>query len=270
MMNNELKQLKRHRTCTRIALVWSCGWLVASCVLLADLVKAQGIKINHDLGPIPAELVREAAWGVRERTGIDMQVVGTSHVDCEQGYIIVRRASPAEWSGFQRADSVYSVANGCQGKGWGQVVWHPTKPVTLVGLVHELGHTAGCWTHLALFPTNAMYTDPVEPFVTSHDVACIKASSWWPSTGGNACYAQVTSDLRLYIPSIAGLAVWLEYQGGYQWKRARTRLAAHQCPGASLSGSVATLSDVRGYGLVPLSFVRLRNTGTTWTLEAAR
>lgn len=244
--------------------------IAASVWMAWDLVYGQTIKINSDLGPIPAALVDEAAWSIRERLGINMQIVGTSNVDCEQGHVIVRRASPAEWQAFAFPESVYAAASQCGGTGWGQVIWHPTKPVTLIGMRHELAHTAGCWTHFNILSWNVMFGDPYEPFLTADDLDCIRARNWWPRSGENECFAEVGPNLSLYIPSINGFAAWLRYQGGMDWTLYRSRATNVRCHGNTLAGQVAELRDVRGYGILPLTYVRLRQVNGIWRLEAAR
>lgn len=249
-------------------------WIAA--VLISCGVNGQTIKINSDLGPVPSALVEEAAWEFKNRLGINMDIVGTSHVDCEYGHIIVRRAGAVEWAGFGYPSSVFAVSSQCGGVGWGQLIWHPTKPFHLIGLTHELGHNAGCWQELAIFDSNVMYGNPIESALTVHDTACITATNWWPRSGGDPCYARLADDMSLYIPSIGNAtagykAIWLDHVAGNDWAVVRTRTTSLRCPGNVLNGPVATFDDIRGYGMVPLNYGRMRDVGgSVWRLEAAR
>ena len=266
-MNNELKQLKRHRTCTRVAIVWSCGWLMASCLMLADLARAQSIYLDHRYGTVDAAMVDEASWIFRERFGMGMGIVGTTTAVC-QSPISVRLAGVAEWAAVGTTRD--AVTTNCSLPLRYQIVWSPWVAITVRVMRHEMGHAAGCWQELPADALNVMHPNATATFLNVADMDCITASNRGPMGVVDKCFVEVASNLDMYIPSIAGLQVWLTYQGAMQWTLAASRATSLSCPGNALSGPVATFDDVRGYGLVPLSFVRLRNTGTTWTLEAAR
>ena len=271
-MNNELKQLRRHRTCTRIALVWSCGWLLASCLMLADLARAQSIYLDYSYGTVDAAMVNEASWIFRERFGMGMDTAGATTTGCGSNRISVRYASIVEWAAANPpSSSAYAFAAYCDNPQQMQVIWSPFTPMHVNGLRHEFGHAAGCYRHLPFFASNVMHSAGSAQFLTVSDMECVLAGAFWPVGVIDKCFVEVAPNLDMYIPSIAGLQVWLTYQGAMQWTLAASRATSLSCPGNALSGPVATFDDVRGYGLVPLSFVRLRNTGgTTWTLEAAR
>jgi len=273
MMNNELKQLRRHRTCTRIALVWSCGWLMASCLMLADLAKGQAIYLNHDYGAVDPVIVDKAAWSIRQRADMAIGIAGTSTTACGNP-ITVRYAGIAEWAAINAPAGAYAVTANCPTSPQKQVVWSPYSAMNVNGLRHELSHAAGCSQHL--FSTdNVMHAAGSAEFLTASDVDCIINSAFWPLGTVDRCFVEVGAAFDMYIPSVSGLQVWLGYQGivggQHTWTETRRRVTGLGCPGNALSGSAVTFDDVRGYGMPALAYARLRHLGgVTWILEAAR
>jgi hypothetical protein len=239
--------------------------------MLADLARAQSIYLDHSYGTVLQGVVTEASWIFRERFGLGMDIVGTTISGCGSNRISVRYASIVEWAAANPpSSSAYAFSAYCDNPQQMQVIWSPYLPMHVNGLRHEFGHAAGCYRHLPFFASNVMHAAGSAQFLTVSDMECVQSGAFWPMGEIDRCFVEVGSDLSMYIPGIAGLQVWMAYQGAMQWALTASRASNLSCPGNALSGSVATFDDVRGYGLVPLSFVRLRNIGTTWTLEAAR
>jgi hypothetical protein len=235
--------------------------------MLADLARAQSIYINNNYGAINQAVVNEASWIFRERFSMGMDTVGTTTAVC-QSPISVRLAGVAEWAAVGTTRD--AVTTNCSLPLRYQIVWSPWVAITVRVMRHEMGHAAGCWQELPADALNVMHPNATATFLNVADMDCITASNRWPMGVVDKCFVEVATNLDMYIPGISGLQVWLTYQGAMQWALAASRATSLSCPGNALSGPVATFDDVRGYGIVPLSFVRLRNTGTTWTLEAAR
>lgn len=271
-MKAELREIKHRRTCSRIALVWSCGWLMASCLMLADLARAQSIYLDHSYGTVDAAMVNEASWIFRERFSMGMDTAGTTTAGCGSNRISVRYASIVEWAAANPpSSSAYAFAAYCDNPQQMQVIWSPYVPMHVNGLRHEFGHAAGCYRHLPFFNSNVMHAAGSAQFLTVSDMECVQSGAFWPMGEIDRCFVEVGSDLSMYIPSIAGLQVWLTYQGAMQWTLAASRATSLSCPGNALSGPVATFDDIRGYGMPALTYARLRHLGgVIWILEAAR
>jgi len=273
MNTADLKGLKRTILCERIAVIWSAGWGIASVLLMAALwphfASGQAIYLNHNGGTVDPDLVNEASWSIRERTGMGLDIAGTSTTACGNP-ITVRFASVSEWAAINKPSYAKAVTANCPVSPQKQVVLSPWDAPAVNTIRHELGHAAGCWKELS-GPENAMYSQVPAEFMTVADIDCIVAGAFWPLGMADRCFVEVGATMNMYIPSIAGLEVWLTYQGNYTWAVSRSKASTLHCSGNALSGSVATFDDVRGYSLGSLTYVRIRNTtGGLWVLEAAR
>jgi hypothetical protein len=244
---------------------------MASCLMLADLARAQSIYLDHSYGTVDAAMVNEASWIFRERFGMGMDIAGTTTTGCGSNRISVRYASIVEWAAANPpSSSAYAFSAYCDNPQQMQVIWSPYVPMHVNGLRHEFGHAAGCYRHLPFFASNVMHAAGSAQFLTVSDMECVLAGAFWPAGEVDRCFVEVGFDLSMYIPGIAGLQVWMAYRGNNTWVERARRASTLSCPGNALAGPVATFDDIRRYGLVPLSYARLRESGGVWTLEAAR
>jgi len=278
-INETLTELKTRRLCTMLAKVLIALTWLGVVAIVALPAHGQDIYINDAYGVVPRSVVNAASWGFRERLGmLDLSIRGTTATACDPDSISVRYASIPEWLAlFPATTTAFAITDDCDQSGRAmQIIWSPYKPMTAIGLQHEIGHALGCYSHLNLFTNNAMHAVGAAEILTAADVVCVLGGTDWPIGTVDQCFVSLGATWDMYVPGIEGLQVWLAYKGintstgQHTWQETTRRTSSLKCPGNDLRGNTVVFDDVRAYGLTSLTYARLRNVGAYWTLEAAR
>ena len=231
-------------------------------MVLAGLWASSSASIAQDIYRNPAnesptlpDLIDFAAWSESERTGMDIDVIGTTTEHCVANAITFRAYTYQEWhnEGLPFKGAVTANCNG----GY-IIVAHPLFPAKRGLLLHELQHALGVWRHLPdLYAVGSEITSGSYLMTTTDALAVIEDAAWPLYREPSLCHNELAPDMDLMIPDVGGYEALLDYtpliaDGAVQehrWTKVYSRPQPHpqDCTNNIMypNGDV-DLTDIRG------------------------
>lgn len=247
----------------RVGFMWTMLVFTLLWVAMAKYAEAQTTRywqspptITYDRGSVTGAVqvaTEYAAWSVGQRTGMELRIAGfgepevngTIHVSVvslaqawADGATLFASAYVKPWyyTGTDRmARAELKVVDCCA-----RFLTNRLRAI----MAHELVHAMGSGGH-SEDPHDVMFHSiDVNPrYTLSHgDIGQLH-----PAYASNLCFAEVTPDGDVYIPSIGGYGAEIVTTGAGVWRLGMVEDSLGDCSGA-LQGSTVTLDDVRAMG----------------------